>query len=67
MHITPRWDSKIVGILAAVLISNISYIMIAPFLPLEFETKGVDGDVVGVVFAAYPVASIIISLIMAKF
>jgi hypothetical protein len=33
---TARWDRKIVGTLIAVLISNISYIVIAPFLPPEF-------------------------------
>jgi hypothetical protein len=52
--------------LVAVLISNVSYIVIAPFLPLEFAAKGVDVDVLGFIFAAYPVASIITSLILSK-
>jgi hypothetical protein len=51
----------------AVLISNISYIVIAPFLPLEFTSKGVGIDALGVIFAAFPVASILASLILTKF
>ena len=52
--------------LSAVLSSNVSYIIIAPFLPLKFKEKGVDGDVIGIIFAAYPVSSIVSSLILAK-
>lgn len=63
---TPKWDRKIIATLVACLISNTSYIIIAPFLPLEFKSKGVDADVTGLIFAAYPVASIATSLILAK-
>ena len=65
--VTPKWDKKIKMILLAVLISNASYIVIAPFLPVELAVKGVDVVTVGFIFAAYPIASIITSLFLAKF
>jgi hypothetical protein len=42
--------------LSSVFINNLSYIIIAPFLPIEFQSKGVDGDAMGVIFAAFPLA-----------
>jgi len=35
--------------------------MIAPFLPVEFEEKGISGQWVGMIFAVYSVAVIIFS------
>ena len=43
------------------LISNSAYAMIAPFLPIEYEEKGVSGEWVGMIFAEYSVAVIIFS------
>jgi MFS family permease len=40
-------------------ISNASYILIPPFLPLKLDEKGVDKDMVGLIFAAYPIAVIL--------
>ena len=36
-------------------------------MPLEFKEKGVDGDFIGIIFAVYPVSSIVSSLILAKY
>lgn len=41
--------------------ANSAYAIIAPFLPFEFERKGVDQDWIGYVFAIYSVAVIICS------
>jgi len=49
------------------MVSNISYIMIAPFLPIKFKEKGVDVDVMGFIFAAYPISSILFSIVLGKF
>jgi len=64
---TARWDKKIGIMLSACMVSNISYIMIAPFLPIKFKEKGVDVDVMGFIFAAYPISSILFSIIIGKF
>ena len=64
---TPKWDKKIVLILTATLIANCCYIIVAPFLPLNSEAKGVNQDVMGLIFAVYPIASIAMSLFLAKY
>ena len=48
-------------IMFCTLISNSAYAMIAPFLPIEYEAKGVSGEWVGMIFAVYSVAVIIFS------
>ena len=53
--------------LLSMLISQLSYMIVAPFLPPNFKEKGVDEDMIGCIFAIYPVASIVISLTMAKY
>ena len=46
------------------LIANGSYVLIAPFLPLEFESKGVSQEMVGIIFAAFPVGTVVASPIV---
>lgn len=41
--------------------ANSAYAIIAPFLPFEFERKGVDQDWIGYIFAIYSVAVIFCS------
>lgn len=45
-------------ILIATLVSNAAYSMIAPFLPVEFEKKGVSPQMVGCIIAIYSLAVI---------
>ena len=47
-------------------VSNSAYGVCAPFLPLEFERKGIHGSLVGMIFALYSVGSIIMSPIIGK-
>ena len=54
-------ERKIVWILICTLISNSAYALIAPFLPLEFKDKGISGEMIGLIFAIYSVAVIIVS------
>ena len=63
---TEKWDSKIILILTATLLSNLCYIIVAPFLPLNFEAKGIDEDVIGIIFAIYPISAMVSSLLLAK-
>ena len=46
------------------LIANGSYVLIAPFLPLEFERKGISQEMIGIIFAAFPVGTVITSPII---
>ena len=59
-------DGKLVWILICTLISNSAYALIAPFLPLEFKEKGVEGEMIGIMFALYSVAVIICSPFVGK-
>lgn len=54
-------DCKAQKILVATLVSNTAYALIAPFLPLEFEKKGISSSMIGFIFAIYSVAIIICS------
>ena len=59
-------DSTISWILICTLISNSAYAIIAPFLPLEFEDKGIEGSIIGIIFAVYSVAVILFSPVVSK-
>ena len=48
------------------LASNSAYALCAPFLPLEFDKKGIEGAYVGMVFALYSVAVIFVSPFVGK-
>ena len=50
----------------SIVISNCSYMIVAPFMPLEFEQKGVSKELVGIVFAAYPIGVILTSPLIGK-
>ena len=54
-------ESTIVWILICTFISNSAYALVAPFLPLEFETKGISDHYIGLIFAIYSVAVVLIS------
>ena len=56
----------IVLILFNALIANGSYVLIAPFLPLEFESKGVSQEMIGIVFAAFPIGTVLASPIIGE-
>ena len=59
-------DSKAKWIMCSYVISNAAYILVAPFLPLELEKKGLPASYTGIVFALYSVGSIVWSPIVAK-
>ena len=48
------------------IVSCTAFGMCAPFLPLEFERKGIPGIWIGLIFALYSVGSIFISPIIGK-
>ena len=54
-------DRTIVWILICTFISNSAYALVAPFLPLEFESKGISDHYIGLIFAIYSVAVVICS------
>ena len=54
-------ESTIVWILICTFISNSAYALVAPFLPLEFESKGISDHYIGLIFAIYSVAVVICS------
>jgi MFS family permease len=60
-------DSAINWIMICTLISNSAYAIIAPFLPIEFADKGVEGSIVGIIFAIYSIAVIFASPQIAKY
>lgn len=39
---TPKWDKNIIMILTACVFSQLSYMIVAPFIPPNFEKKGVN-------------------------
>lgn len=47
-------------------VSNSAYGVCAPFLPLEFERKGLPGSLIGIIFALYSVGSILMSPVVGK-
>ena len=59
-------DTTITWILVCTLISNSAYAIIAPFLPLEFAEKGIEGYIIGIIFAVYSIAVIFFSPIVSN-
>ena len=45
-------------------ILNSAIAIVGPFFPPEAEKKGVDIKVIGYIFSAYPMAFVVVSLIM---
>jgi hypothetical protein len=43
-------NPTVVGMFIIIFILNISYSLIAPFLPLEFKRKGADSTSIGLIF-----------------
>ena len=60
------YEKLVYWILFTNLVSNSAYALCAPFLPLEFERKMLAGAYVGMVFALYSVAVVIISPLVGK-
>jgi MFS family permease len=54
-------DGLVISILFITALANSAYAIIAPFLPLEFERKGIDQSWIGYIFASYSVAVIFAS------
>ena len=54
-------DRRAKLILLSTLVSNSAYALIAPFLPLEFKSKGVSSLSIGVIFSVYSLTVVIIS------
>lgn len=56
-------DNKtITWICICTLISNSAYSLIAPFLPIELEQKGITGGSVGLIFMVYSIAVVLASI-----
>jgi len=56
-----RIVSSVMGISV---ILNASIALVGPFFPPEAEKKGLDLKMIGYIFSAYPMAFVIVSLIM---
>jgi len=54
-------DRMVILFLAANVVSQSSYILIAPFVPPILDKKGISTETVGLIFGAYPVAVILTS------
>jgi MFS family permease len=48
----------VISILSITALANSAYAIIAPFLPFEFQRKGIDQDWIGYIFSIYSVAVI---------
>ena len=57
----------IVWICICTLISNSAYALIAPFLPIELEHKGVVGGWVGAIFGVYSISVVLASVALGNF
>ena len=57
-------DSATIPLLLVIFISNTIYGIASPFLPKEFEEKNISSTMTGLIFSAYAVASIFVSLIV---
>jgi MFS family permease len=55
------FDKTVVSMLSVTCLSNSAYAIVAPFLPFEFERKGISQTYMGYVFAIYSLAVIIFS------
>ena len=51
-------DGLVISILSITALANSAYAIIAPFLPFEFQRKGIDQDWIGYIFSIYSVAVI---------
>ena len=60
-------DKTIAWICICTLISNSAYSLIAPFLPIELEQKGVVGVSVGMIFMVYSIAVVLASISLGSF
>lgn len=60
-------DKTIAWICVCTLISNSAYSLIAPFLPIELEEKGVVGGSVGLIFMVYSIAVVLASISLGSF
>jgi MFS family permease len=56
----------VISILGITALSNSAYAIIAPFLPFEFEKKGVDPSWLGYIFSIYSVAVVLCSPMVGK-
>lgn len=56
----------VLSILGITALSNSAYAIIAPFLPFEFEKKGVDPSWLGYIFSIYSVAVVLCSPMVGK-
>jgi MFS family permease len=59
-------DRMVMLILMGQLFSNASYMLVAPFIPLEFKAKGVSATMIGVFFAAQSIGVLIWSPVVGK-
>ncbi len=59
-------DKTVISLFLITALSNSAYAIIAPFLPFEFESKGVSQSNVGYVFSIYSVAVVISSPLIGK-
>ena len=62
-----QFDKTKMWICICILLSNSAYALIAPFLPIEFEIKGITGGFVGVIFMSFSAAVIILSPFVCNF
>ena len=66
-----KCDRTKMWICICTLISNSAYALIAPFLPIEFKEKGIQGGSIGMIFMVYSISMIflspLVSTIIVKF
>ena len=60
-------DSRIACVFFANFVSTTAFSICAPFLPLEFERKGIAGSYVGIIFSLYAVGYILWPPIISKY
>jgi MFS family permease len=56
-----KFDGLVISILGLTALTNSAYAIIAPFLPVKFEAKGIDAGWIGYVFSSYSIAVIVFS------
>ena len=54
-------DKTIISMFGITALSNSAYALIAPFLPFQFEQKGLSQSLIGYIFAVYSIAVIFCS------
>ena len=60
-------DLVVLGMMFIITLSNSAYSIIAPFMPFEFQNKGVDLSLMGYIFSIYSLAVIIASPLYGKY